>query len=261
MVAISWDVSEEIRYEAGLDRGVLFPKGGVGVAWNGLISVDEREENTKTTEFYYNGVKRYVDVLPGEFAGTISAITYPDEFLQYDGYLEMDEVSGIFMENQGRRVFDLSYRTLIGNVENGTDYGYKIHLLYNLVAKPSSNSRQTISDIVDPNVFSWSVKGTPVVVEGRYPTAHFILDSTKMYSTAMQAVEDILYGTQSTAPRMITPEEIAALTTITIVDNGDGTWTASGPDEYIYPGDPGEFILDVMGITFLDEDTYTITST
>lgn len=260
MTQIIWNAISEKLYEAGVDRGVLYPSNGVGVPWNGLVSVDEKIEKAKTTDFYYNGVKRGMILLPGDFAATLSAITYPDEFLEFDGYEEFDGVSGVFLENQQRQVFNLCYRTLIGDSIDGLAYGYKLHLLYNLIAEPTNRSRNTLTETVDPNIFSWDLKSTPVLIDGYGPTAHFILDSTKMYPETLQAIEDILYGTVTETPRFVVPEELADLTTIIIVDNGDGTWSATGPAEYIYPSGTGEYTLDVLGINFLEETVYTISS-
>lgn len=261
MTAIVWDLLEDIRYEAGLDRGVLYPITSPPVAWNGLVAVNETVENSETYEFYYNGVRKYVDISPGDFAATLEALTYPDAFLEFDGWSPFDEVSGIFIDNQPRKTFHLSYRTLVGDTVDGVDFAYKIHLLYNLVAEPSSANRKTLSDSIDPNIFSWDLKSVPITVDGRAPSAHIVLDSRKMYATTLAAVEDILYGTATTAPRMITPAEIADLTTIEIIDNGDGTWTAIGPDEYVYAdAEDGVYIIESLGISPVDEDTYTITS-
>jgi len=256
MAALQWHRLEDLWYEAGLDHGVLYPGDGPGVSWNGLISVDESSDGAESKEFYYDGIKRNHTITPGEFSAKLSAITYPDEFLAFDGYGQMDSVSGIFLENQERKTFGLSYRTLIGAAEDG----YKIHILYNLIAEPSSRKHGTLSDSISPSEFSWSVKSVPKILSGHRPMAHVILDSTKVYPDKMQYIEDILYGTDLYTPRLITPEELSVLQTITITDNDDGTWTIVGPDTYIYPNGVGSYELNVFGIHYIDANSYTISN-
>ena len=41
MVALTWGDVGERFYEVGIDRGVFYPTVGNGVAWNGLVSVNE----------------------------------------------------------------------------------------------------------------------------------------------------------------------------------------------------------------------------
>lgn len=54
-----------------------------------------------------------------EFAATIEAYTYPDEFKEYIGEVEI--AVGATIGQQGRKPFGLVYRTLIGNDEDLLD--------------------------------------------------------------------------------------------------------------------------------------------
>ena len=54
---------------------------------------------------------------------------------------------------------------------------------------------------------------TPVNVNGKKPTATLIIDSTKADKAKLTALEAILYGSESTEPRLPLPDEIATLMT------------------------------------------------
>lgn len=58
---------------------------------------------------------------------------------------------------------------------------------------------------------SWSVNTTPVEVPGYKPTAHLEIDSTKIRPANLAKLEAIIYGTDTTEPRMPMPEEIIAI--------------------------------------------------
>ena len=46
---------------------------------------------------------------------------------------------------QPPKSFSLSYRTRIGNDIEGAEYGYKIHILYNIIANPDPYAFTTIA--------------------------------------------------------------------------------------------------------------------
>lgn len=264
MFDVVWDAPGERRYETGLDRGVLYPPGLRAVPWNGLTSVDEDVNNGSTETIYFDGVKRHIHVTPGDFSGTINALTYPDEFLKFDGYTQMEDVAGIFLDHQYRSSFGLSYRTYVGNDEDGLGHGYKIHLLYNLTAEPSSRKHQTISSSVEPEEFSWDVTGVPISPTNRNPTAHIIIDSRKSYPLTILLLEAILYGWNGVPGRLPTLEELEAFTTITVVDNGDGTATISGGSLYIYELPDTGYInlweIDAVSLEYVSEEEVVISS-
>lgn len=193
---LEWDKIGERTYETGVDRGVLYPQvSGAysnGVAWNGLTKVSENPSGAEPTALYANN-RKYLELMSNEeFAATIEAYTYPDEFAECDGSAEL--APGVMITQQPRKSFGLSYRTLIGNDTEGTEYGYKLHLVYGAKAKPSSKENNTVNDSPEAATMSWETSTTPVDVEGHKPTAHLIIDSTKVDPSKLSALEDILYG-------------------------------------------------------------------
>lgn len=213
MSKIVWDKAGEHFYETGVDHGVLYPteggQYGKGVAWNGLTSVSESPSGAESTGQYADNIKYLNLISAEEFGATVEAFTYPKEFEVCDGSAE--PVPGMLIGQQTRRPFGLSYRTLIGNDLMGTEYGYKIHLIYGAIASPSERAYTTVNDTPEANTFSWEVTTTPVEIPGYKPTASITIDSTKVSATNMAKLEAILYGTDTDEARLPMPEEVIAL--------------------------------------------------
>ena len=208
---ITWDKSGERYYETGVKRGVLYvmDKGayGNGVAWNGLTAVTESPSGAEASPMYADDIK-YLNLYSAEeFAATVEAYTYPDEFAECDGSAEI--APGVTIGQQKRKTFGMCYTTVLGNDTDGNDYGYKIHLIYGANAAPSEKAYATINDSPEAITFSWELSTTPVEVDGYKPTASLTIDSTKTTPEKMKAIEDILYGTESEEPRLPLPSEIA----------------------------------------------------
>ena len=146
-----------------------------------------------------------------EFKGTIRAYTYPDEFAECDGSKEV--TAGVYLGQQERKPFGIAYRTLIGNDTQGTDYGYKIHVIYGATAVPTSREYETVN--ADPTAieFSWDFETVPEYVEkaGYKPTAYVSIDSTKVDPAKLKALEDTLYGTEDKEPELPGINELIAL--------------------------------------------------
>ena len=206
MTQITWNAPGERFFEAGVDHGVLYIDGADGVPWNGLISVSESPSGGDVTPYYIDGVKYLNDVGPEEFEATIEAFTYPDEFAQCDGTLAVG--NGLFTTQQQKKSFGLAYRTLIGNDLDGVDHGYKIHLVYNATASPSEHSHGTQTETIDSNNFSWHLVTKPPSFVGYKPTAHFVIDSRETPSDLMNTINDILYGSATSAPRLPSVPEL-----------------------------------------------------
>lgn len=208
-----WDQSGERLYETGVDRGAVYPQVGAaypeGEAWNGLISITKSPSGAESTSLYANNSK-YLNLMSvEELGGTIEAYTYPDSFAACNGTAEL--VPGVRMGQQKRKAFGLTYRTLIGNDADGTNYGYKINILYGCMASPSEEASTTVNENPEAKTMSWEFKTTPVVVEGFEPTSSLEIDSTKFDAEKIKALEDILYGTDDTAGHLPLPSEVAEI--------------------------------------------------
>ena len=264
MTALVWDDVGEKVYQAGIDRGVLYLHDGTAVAWNGLTAVEEAS-NSERKSFYLDGIKYLESLTASDFEAKLKAFTYPDEFDVVNGIA--DVAPGLSYHEQPPQSFSLSYRTGIGNDVEGLDYGYKIHILYNLLARPDGHSFGTLQDQgVQPVEFAWSLSGTPPKITGARPTVHISIDSRDTLPEILQIIEAKLYGTPTSSPSLPPITEIGEyfgyLGALLIVDHGDGTWTAiDESDTFINMLDTTTFEIVGADATFLDEDTYEISST
>ena len=219
--ALKWDQLGEKKFEAGCDRGVLYPSASglypKGVVWNGFTNVNESPEGGDAQDFYADNIK-YGSLRGAEnFGGTIECYTYPDEWKECDGRKSM--LPGVTIAQQNRKTFGLSYRSLIGNDTELLDYGYTLHLVYNASASPSEKSRSTINESPEAGTFSYEFKTTPVpvtAIENAKATSHLEIDSTKVSKAQLDAIEAILYGTEGS----VSYTEVSAISTDNPVEEG-----------------------------------------
>lgn len=229
MAEIVWDEAGAREFETGVDHGVLYEPDITGaftsgVAWNGLTTVTESPSGAESNPQYADNMK-YLNLKSAEeFGATIEAFTYPDEFGKYNG--EAQPEPGVYLGQQRRGTFGLSYRTLKGNDLLGTEFGYKLHLVWNCDAAPSERAYATVNDSPEAITFSWELTTTKVAVGTvngvKYaPCASMTIDSTKVGADELAELEAILYGTDGDAtatpvveaqtPRLPTPAEVIAI--------------------------------------------------
>ena len=199
---LGWDGVGEKKFEAGVDRGVLFVTDnagsyGAGVAWSGLTAVNESPSGAEENKYYADNIK-YASILSAEdFGYTIEAYQSPKEFDVCDGTAEV--APGVTIAQQARKAFGFSWRTLIGSdVADLGDAGYILHIAYGCKAQPSEKSRGTANESPEPTTFSWTVATTPVPVKDHKPTAHLQINKINADATKFAAFEEILYGKAGT---------------------------------------------------------------
>lgn len=208
MTALVWDQAGERRYETGIDRGVLYPPSGDAVPWNGLVSVSENTAR-EVKSYYIDGIKYLDRHIPGSYAAKLSAFTYPDELDELLGVSEF--VPGVHVHDQRSKLFNLSYRTKVGNDLEGDDHGYKVHVVYNILANPSDFSYESLSSTATAKPFEWDLSGTPMNMFGIRPTAHISLDSRRIDAAMLEALETQIYGDTDTDPELPNLVDLLAL--------------------------------------------------
>ena len=216
MVALAWHETGDKQYELGVDKGVFYPLNAAtsaydnAYAWNGLISVTESPSGAEVTKNYADN-DVYMSLMSAEeFAATVEAYNYPDEFALVDGTAE--PVPGLYVGQQQRKPFGLSYRTKVGNDSKGMDAGYKIHLIYNAMAAPSEKAYSTVNDSPEATTFSWELSTTPINAgDVLKSTAQLTINSLKVSAAKLKALEDILYGTTTMQARLPLPTEVIGL--------------------------------------------------
>lgn len=212
---LTWDGSGERIYETGVDKGVLYipdANGAYtdGVAWNGLVNVSESPSGAESSAQYADNTK-YLNLLSAEeFGATLEAFTYPDEFAPFDGLGIPAASPGVAIGQQSRRSFGLAYRTLIGNDLLGTDYGYKLHLVYGCSAAPSEKAYGTVNDSPEAITLSWELTTIPAAVTGFKPTSLITINSTLVEAADLTILENLLYGA-SANPTLPLPDAVIAI--------------------------------------------------
>lgn len=207
-----WDETGKKLFETGVSNVALYPQDttgvyGTGVAWNGVTNISESPSGAEATTLWANNGKYLNLYSVEEYASSIEAYTYPDEFAECDGSAEI--AKGVSIGQQTRKSFGLAYKTLIGSDTDGNDHGYKLHLVYGCKAAPSERSHATVNDSPEALSFSWEISTTPVSVTGHKPTASVEIDSTKVNAEKLAAFEKILFGSAEAAARLPLPDEVA----------------------------------------------------
>lgn len=260
MTRIIWGTVGQRFYEAGADRGVLFVDG-LGVPWNGLKTVQESPTGGDPKPYYLDGIK-YLNLAEAEeFEGTIEAFSAPREFAPCDGAQEL--YAGLSLTQQTRKIFGMSWRTLVGNDTVGLDLAYKIHIVYGALAQPSQRNRATLTQQIDPLGLSWGISTTPQIAPGVKPTAHLVIDTRTAKPLHLSLLEDIIYGNDvqiSRLPSLAEVVDIFSHSSITITDNGDTTWTAVGTPPDVYNPTPDTYQLSHPAVTDNGDGTFTATT-
>jgi hypothetical protein len=261
LTKIVWDAMASRVYQTGIDRGVLYVGNSPGVPWNGITSVIENSSGGAVKPLYLDGEKFSNLASSEEYDANLSAYTYPDEFEICDGTASVRP--GLLVTRQKRKSFGLSYRTRVGNALS-SDLGYRIHIVYNATASPSVHTYKTIGDTVSANDFNWKLSALPPVTQGYKRTSHIILDSRYLTPEVLSAVEDILYGTDSTLSRLLSFAELVDLidtnATLTVVDNGDGTFTITAPMSVLGMVSPSNFSVSGPTVNLIDSTHYSVSS-
>lgn len=218
MTKLNWDAAGERKYETGVSNGALYVAVGgaypLGVPWNGLVSVTESPSGAEANPFYANNAK-YLELRSAEeFAGTIEAFIFPDEFNACDGSVAIAE--GIMAGQQERKTFGLAYLTIIGNDVDKNDHGQKLHIVYGATASPSEKAFSTVNESPEPVTFSWEFTTVPVPIPGHRPSATLTISSLDVSEAAWTALMDALYGSTTETAHLPLPTEI-----ITIVETAD----------------------------------------
>ena len=190
---------------------------------------------------YIDGRKLTQRRMLGYFAGNLAAYHYPDSLY-----------TNVLIQKRAKR-FGLSYRT-------GTAKNYKIHLVYNVTIAPSTYIYQQ-SEVEE---FRWLFTSLPVEIPGVARSAHLIVDTSIAYSSAVGDLEDVLYGTDETAPQLPSVIEVLSIfednSILKVTDHGDGTFTIDGPDSAITMLDATTFEVTWPSVVILNTDTYQISS-
>ena len=218
---LTWDDTGSRLIETGVSKAVLYPVDSSGnyaegVAWSGLISVTVSPDVSDSTPIYANSVKIAESNSTIEFNGSIEAFTYPDEF---DDCVDYNDIPGMRFGFQACKRFGLVWKSKLNSDIENQNHGYKLHILYGCTAQPSEISCSTINNDIELANFLWSFSTLQSFNRGYSESQYIELDSSKTNAISLSMLEQILYGTDSSIPRLPKTDEI-----ITIMQGHDDDW-------------------------------------
>lgn len=198
MTQLVWDQVGDRQFETGIERGVIYPylPGPVAVPWSGLVQVTE-SPGRELKEYFQDGVKVFQRLVGGAYSAKIQAITYPSVIDDLMGNPSL--APGVNLHDQQEAELALTYRTRIGNQDQGTDYAYTLHYITGLAINPSDISFQTIADQPSPNAFEFTLTGVQGYSNNR-KTSHISVDSRLVDPAKLAQFEAFLYGTETDDP-------------------------------------------------------------
>lgn len=244
MSQLLWDQNSDRELYYGIDRGVLYSPDSLGISWNGLVSVTDNTNASEITSYFLDGYPYVTNSSFTFYNGTLEAFTYPEEFESY--------------KDLG---FGLSYRR---SIQDGNRPYYQIHILYNLLAANQTSISETINESLSSQPFQWDLTSSPIFVDGYRPTTHFVIDSRYAYPWLIQDLEAQLYGSDEIVPHLPDLDELLDIfernSILKIIDHGDGSWTAEGPDEVVSLIGPTTLQINWPSAIFLDSVTYKVSS-
>lgn len=227
---------------SGVSRGVIYPSNGPGVGWNGLVGVVERPDGIINQSYFFDGIQTHRSRTTTEFAAQVRSFTIPDDF------------------NSRKRV-GLTYTT---GRETANSSGYDIHILYDVLINHEGVTHQSTGDTQHPVIFQFDLFGLNIDLPNGLRGCHFVISSVGGNPDVIFALENILYGTPGEQPRLPTFVELEDIfqqhAVLVIIDHGDGTWSAIGPDHIVKTIDVDLFEIDWPSAIYLDDETYKVSS-
>ena len=211
MAKIQWSL-ENSKKDIGLQSAVLYGENDY-TPWFGLVSADDISQTTISTEVYFDGVLTLLSERVESAGLDITAFTYPSIFESF----HVNRFLGLVFITE---VLDTRY----------------LHLIYDCVIIPGNKVYKTHSSLPNTSLFEFKLRAADKSIDGFLPLNHFLINLS-MDEELTQNLLDRLFGTVATDPYLPTPQELVSLfetkASLIIRHNGDGTWTAIGPDSML----------------------------
>lgn len=222
---------ENLRLQEGLSHGAVYLQDAAE-PWVGLISIEST--TTSGVAQHLDGMVYAVTTPYDEYAFTVKGYTYPELLetaVQLDG---------------------LTYK----------DSNY-LYLVYNPLLYLNTSSYATDSDSTSVTTFELNGTSKPTKLRSLL-TSRLLVDLATASPSAVTQLTEILYGTDTNEPRWPSIEEVEEVfesnTLLRIIDHGDGTWSAIGPDSAIKMVSPTEFEITWPSAIPLTPTSFRISS-
>lgn len=238
MSRLTWDSLSERYFETGTRQAVLFLQNedgtyAHGVSWNGLVSCSETFEEGEAIHVYATDAP-YTDIYEIEtFGFKIEAYTYPREFEECNGFVRDGD---LLIPSQEKRRFAFCYKTIFGNDTKGTDYDYRIHIVYDCHVNPIEREYKTLNNSLDILLHSWDIDAQPINYSDYRPFPMIIIDYNSSNdgvlineldqdlifgenairvrtstSLGIKVLEDYLYGNEYLESTLLLPDAVSAM--------------------------------------------------
>lgn len=158
-----------------MEKAVLY-SGGKAVPWDGLVGVYDDETNEIVNDYYMEPRRLKLSPTAGDLKASLTAFTFPDLFAECCGLGSRDVHSR----------FGLCFNHI-------DDDGERTRLIYGAIVE---------KDKSDETLFRWDISAVKIPIPGAMPSASLTLEHVP------PALQDVLYGTEASAPRLPSPEEV-----------------------------------------------------
>lgn len=243
MTRLNWTEESDRVASMGVSAGVVYFRDRPALPWNGLISCTEIPDDEESDPAYLDGQRLpHMSERSETFSLAVQAFTYPDEVLTHP-------------------VSAVSYSTKLGNRT-------EIHVVYNPIFEFDDLPYMSLGDEVEPVTFSATLLTTPITIPGMAPSSHVIFQlDTVSVGWFVEMIEGYLYGTATADP--VIPDisdliswfaEVVNHAHLLIIDHGNGTFSAVGPDAAVHAVNGTEYEIDASSIAVVDAGSYTISS-
>lgn len=164
MSKLVFDDEGQRFWSTGVNECVLYPDG---VAWDGIISVNEAPSGGDANDLYADNIK-YGEIRGSEsFGAGIECYMYPLEFDTYIGVMTGGHSgSGVtgarlysHIGQQKRYPFSIAYKTKVSCDILELN---QVHILYGLTVKPTSKAHDTVNENPNAATISLDAQSVPV---------------------------------------------------------------------------------------------------
>lgn len=248
--------SADNTIEYGVDE-VFVLAGGIVYPWVGVRSI-KLPYSSEQQSIYIDGMCVTSDGKPDTITLEINAYDFPEELSDYLGYGSLNDKIKTFTTVD--REIDIVFRT---TVMRGGSIGHNIHIIYGCALNPQFP--EFVSSM-NPSAIEFIWSGTSARRTSQHPgfspSSHVVISSVDAGATRFEGFDALIYGDNYQDPSVPSIDEIAEFAGFwcQIIYNGDGTWTAAGPDRWFKTIDDTTVKLTWPDVQFVNPTTYNISS-
>lgn len=174
----------------GLDRGLIYIGNSVYV-WDGLQKVSVANDSGLGEYVYIDGIPVNVRRPVIQPSYQITAFTYPDKFQDLIG---QKTESGVNYFDRVSKMFSVSWRS---TVTSDIRTYHRYHFLLGCITVGSGFDFSTNTETNEFSSFVFDVKSFPQTILDSKKTSYFFIDSRELNTVGEKALEDHLYGSDS----------------------------------------------------------------